>query len=334
MQVSISDVAKKAAVSISTVSRVVNRRELVNPKTRARVEEAIRALGYRPNAFARGLMLRKSEILGLVLPDLHGEFYSEVIRGANRRAHELGYNLLIFSVGDGEEGKSVFAKIHQRTIMDGIVVMVSELVDHAAADVAALNVPFVALDGDIEGTPHDSVLIDQQRGAEKLATHLVQNRDVRRLIFIGGHETNVDTIARRAACRRIFAKAGCPVADPDIYHLDYEYETAYQLAVERIASWVGQGSCVFAANDEMAAGVIAAANARGVRVPDDLAIVGFDDTRIARMTRPMLTTIHVPMAEMGAEAVEVLCHRLATPDAASKRISLEPELIVRESCGR
>ena len=109
MPASIEDVAKRANVSISTVSRVINRKKIVNAQTRERVEEAIKELGYRPNVFARGLMLRKSNILGLVLPDLHGEFYSEIIRGANQKTRELGYHLLVSSVSADDDGRDVLA---------------------------------------------------------------------------------------------------------------------------------------------------------------------------------------------------------------------------------
>src|ERR1700752_2673786 len=126
MPASIEDVAKLANVSISTVSRVINRRSLVNQETCKRVEAAIRELRYRPNAFARGLMLRKSGIVGLVLPDLHGEFYSEIIRGANVQAREMGHNLLLSSAMRGDDGEGWLSAIGQRALVDGLAMMVSD----------------------------------------------------------------------------------------------------------------------------------------------------------------------------------------------------------------
>src|ERR1041384_5496216 len=121
MAISIEDVAQRAQVSISTVSRVINNRtDLVNEKTRARVESAIKQLGYKPNAFARGLMLRKSEIVGLILPDLHGEFYSEIIRGANAKAREMGHNLLLSSALPGDDAEAWFSLIGQHALVDGL----------------------------------------------------------------------------------------------------------------------------------------------------------------------------------------------------------------------
>ncbi len=333
MPVSIADVAKKARVSISTVSRVLNRRQLVNEKTRVRVEQAIRDLGYRPNAFARGLMLRRSEMIGLLLPDLHGEFYSEIIRGANAQARELGYNLVLSSARDGDDSHALLRAMQQRTLLDGVAVMVSELTDRIQEALAGFALPLCVLDAEVDGSPHDSVVIDQRQGAVALMRHVTQRAGWRRIIFVGGHETNVDTIARLEAYLQVLAERDLPLVPGDVYHLDYQYDTAYALAAERVRSWAGPGHGVFAANDEMAAGIVAAATAAGVAVPQELAVVGFDDTRIARMTRPPLTTVRVPMAKMGARAVELLCQRIAEPQRPPTRISLQPELIARESCG-
>jgi LacI family transcriptional regulator len=332
MPVSIADVAKLANVSISTVSRVINRRELVNEKTRLRVESAIQKLGYRPNPFARGLMLRRSEIVGLVLPDLHGEFYSEIIRGADAQARESGYNLVVSSVHD-EESHSLLSAIQQRALLDGVAVMVSEVTNPVQEVLAEFRLPFVVLDADIDGTPHDSVVIDQHHGAVAMMRHLLGPCAATRIVFVGGLETNVDTIARLEAYKLALDEAGLPYRSEDVYHLDYQYETAYQVALEQVARWAGPGHCVFAANDEMAAGIAAAAAARGLSVPKDLAVAGFDDTRVARMTRPPLTTVRVPMSEMGAQAVALLCQRIAHPDRPPTCISLQPRLVVRESCG-
>lgn len=334
MVVSIADVARHANVSISTVSRVINqRRDLVNEKTRARVEAAIRELGYQPNAFARGLMLRRSEIVGLMLPDLHGEFYSEIIRGANAQARDLGYNLVVSSAHSADESHALLRAAQQRSILDGLAVMVSDITDTIQQVLAGFRLPFVVLDGDIDGLPHDSVRINQRAGATALVRHVVQRCGARRLIFVGGPETNVDTRERLAACREVLAQAGLRLEARDVYHLDYEFDTAYRLAQQSARNWSGPHTCVFAANDEMASGIVAAAVAAGLSVPRDLAVVGFDDTRVARMTRPALTTVRVPMSRMGAEAVRLLCQRIAAPDRPPTRIDLEPELMVRESCG-
>jgi DNA-binding LacI/PurR family transcriptional regulator len=333
MRASIADVAKRANVSISTVSRVINRRELVNEQTLVRVDAAINELGYRPNGFARGLMIGRSELVGLILPDLHGEFYSEIIRGADRQAREMGYGLVVSSMREGDDGHSLLHIVQQRAMLDGVAVMVADLTDDIRSALTSFPLPFVLLDNDVAGAPHDSVVIDQKYGAAQLMTHIVHARRARRVVFVGGLRTNEDTIARLDACRDALASHGLTLAEQDVHHLDYEYETAFRVAVERIEDWRGPGTCVFAANDEMAAGVIAAATTAGLTLPDELGVVGFDDTRIARMTHPPLTTVRVPMALMGAEALRLLVERLHEPDRRPTRVTLRPEIIVRSSCG-
>ncbi len=333
MAASIADVARHANVSISTVSRVLNRRDVVNEKTRVRVEHAIAELNYRPNVFARGLMLQKSEMLGLVLPDLHGEFYSEVIRGANAKARELRYALVIASSPDPEDAHGLIEDLQRRSITDGLAVMVSERTAHVAESLAEFRAPVVIVDGAVEDLRYDRVVIDQRAGAVAMMRHLLDNCRCSRILFVGGLETNVDTMARLDAYKATLGEAGMPVSPRDVYHLDYQYETAYRFARQHLSEWTGPGHCVFAANDEMASGIIDAATAQGLRVPQDLAVVGFDDTRVARMTRPPLTTVHVPMAQMGATAMELLCQRVADPGRSPAFVSLSPQLVVRESCG-
>ncbi len=333
MPAQIEDVARRANVSISTVSRVVNGRAGVNAETRRRVEVAIEELGYRPNAFARGLMLRRSDIVGLVLPDLHGEFYSEIIRGANQQARAMGYNLVVSSSRDSDDARSLLQGMHQRTMLDGVAVMVSEVsggIDHLLAD---FPIPLVVLDGEVEGGVHDSVVIDQREGVLALMRHLIHDRGVRRIFFVGGLKTNLDTIERLDACRQALSELNIELRPGDVYHLDYDYDTAHALGRQHLREWAGPGHCVFAANDEMAWGILDAAAELGVHVPSDLAVVGFDDTRIARLTRPPLTTVRVPMHLMGAEAIRLLCERLGDPTLPGRRVALHPELVVRQSCG-
>src|SRR6188508_1532603 len=166
MPASLEDVAKLANVSISTVSRVINRRALVNKETRQRVEAAIRELRYRPNAFARGLMLRKSGIVGVVLPDLHGEFYSEIIRGANQQARESKHNLLLSSTPAGDDVDSWISALGQHALVDGLAIMISDtLTAGIGPALAELHIPIVVLDDEIDGVEHDAVIIDQREGA-------------------------------------------------------------------------------------------------------------------------------------------------------------------------
>src|SRR5262245_7006822 len=247
MAASIEDVAKLANVSISTVSRVINRRELVNESTCERVEAAIRQLRYRPNAFARGLMLRKSGIVGLVLPDLHGEFYSEIIRGANSQARQMGHNLLLTSALPGDDAETWFSAIRQHALVDGLAVMVSDTVATGIGPtLAEMHIPIVVLDDEIDGVDHDSVIIDQHQGALALMHHLVNDCGAQRVFFVGGLETNIDTQARLRAYRETLKSTKLKFNDADVYYLDYSYDSAYRLAMDHVRDWSGPNHCVFA----------------------------------------------------------------------------------------
>jgi LacI family transcriptional regulator len=307
---------------------------MVNEATCQRVEAAIRELRYRPNAFARGLMLRKSGIVGLVLPDLHGEFYSEIIRGANLQAREMRYNLLLSSALPGDDVDSWLSAIGQHALIDGLAIMVSDtMATGVGPALGELHSPIVVLDDEIEGVEHDAVIIDQRQGALAMMQHLLEQCRAERVIFVGGRKTNIDTQARFKAYRDSLKKAGLKFSKDDVYHLDYTYDSAYRLAKQSAGAWAGHKHFVFAANDEMAAGIIAGASARKVSVPRDLGVVGFDDTRVAQMTNPLLTTVRVPMSRMGANAIELLCQRIAEPTRPPATVSLAAEVIVRDSCG-
>lgn len=333
MPSSIEDVARKANVSISTVSRVLNRRNLVNRETRRRVDQAIEELDYRPNVFARGLMLRRSNILGFVLPDMHGEFYSELMRGAQAKARELGYHLLVSSVHADEDGRDVLAAVTTQGIVDGICVMVTERDAKIGSQLASMRRPLVVMGGELLDAPHDTVAIDNTRGAAAVARLLLNAHPSRRLIFLGGHATNYDTIERLTVLRRITAEHERPLQDGDVAYLDYTYQAAKDFARGRIADWIASPTMVFAANDEMAAGVVDAAHDERVDVANDLPVAGFDDTRIAQLIKPGLTTARVPQAEIGSTAVDLLVKRLREPERAYCTVTLATELVVRDSCG-
>jgi DNA-binding LacI/PurR family transcriptional regulator len=163
--------------------------------------------------------------------------------------------------------------------------------------------------------------------------HLIERCAVRQIVFVGGPVTNIDTIERLNAFEEVTQESGIQIGREDVHHLDYQYDTAFDLGAEWVGAWARRGAAVFAANDEMAAGIIDAALAANLSVPEDLAVVGFDDTRVASMTRPRLTTVHVPMSSMGAAAIDLLTQRFDDPERPATKLVLNSELIVRESCG-
>jgi LacI family transcriptional regulator len=246
----------------------------------------------------------------------------------------MGTNLLLSSALPGDDAQRWLAALGQRALLDGLAVMVSDtMASGIGPALAELQLPIVVLDGEIEGVEHDTVVIDQRQGAMAMMRHLLDECGKQRIIFVGGPKTNIDTQARYRAYCDTLPQAKLAANAEDVYYLDYSYESAYRLAETKVRDWAGPDVGVFAANDEMAAGIIAGAIAKKVAVPAELAVVGFDDTRVAKMTKPLLTTVRVPMSRMGATAVELLCQRIAESDRAATTVSLPAELVVRESSG-
>jgi LacI family transcriptional regulator len=242
--------------------------------------------------------------------------------------------LLLSSAQPGDDAQRWLAALGQRALLDGLAVMVSDtMASGIGPALAELGLPIVVLDGEIVGVEHDTVVIDQRQGAAAMMRHLLEDCSNERIIFVGGLKTNIDTQARYKAYCEALKKSNRKVDPQDVYYLDYTHDSAYRLAIDKVRGWAGKDSAVFAANDEMASGIIAGAIAKDVSVPDDLAVVGFDDTRMAQMTKPLLTTVRVPMSNMGATAIELLCQRIAEPEREAKTVSLPAELVVRESSG-
>ena len=323
---SIKDVASAAHVSIATVSRVMNNPALVSEKTAARVQAAIKTLGYVPNPFAQGLITRNSRVLGIALPDIHGEFYSELLRGADAEARKLGYHLLVSSEhGEGERPSVAFG------LIDGLAVMITDANSSLSRQASESSLPTVVLDTDLHKGGVDSILIDNAMGTREAVAHLLESVGPGRCFFVGGPSDNFDTQQRAKAFKDTLAETGTPPKLDQVAYGRYTLEWGREWAEVMLKRKGLQGAGVLAGNDEIACGVMQAAEDAGVRIPEQLRVVGFDDTRLAQIVRPRLSTVRVPMAEAGAAAVRTLVARLEDRDTPTACIRLPTTLVVRES---
>jgi len=320
--ITIRDVAREAGVSVATVSRVLNGSGPVREETRARVWDVARSLRYMPNEAARSLITRETRTLGVVLPDLYGEFFSEVIRGIDQGAQRERYHVLVSGSHDHwDEIAAAMRVMHRR--VDGLIIMSPDI--QAGALKAALppGVPVVLLNCVVPGREIAAINIDNRGGAGAMVEHLV-SRGHRRLAFIQGPTGNHDAAERLAGFRDALAAAGLTRRRGWELQGDFTEQGGYQ-AVARLlersrraggedVAGAGDGAsagreqpdAIFAANDSMAVGALSALRAAGLRVPDDVAVVGFDDIPIARYLSPPLTTVQVPIAELGARALAAL----------------------------
>lgn len=326
---SILDVAKAAGVSTATVSRVLNTPKLVAPETAARVQQAIFGLGYRPNIFAQGLMTRKSRIIGFALPDIHGEFYSELLRGADAEARRLGYHLLVSSdVRDGDGGLLASGTAG---LIGGLAVMVTEPGQRLWKEGRAASVPVVVIDRDVGDSGVDCVVIDNASGTRESVAHLLESVPAEHCYFIGGPKENFDTAQRAAAFEETLKKSRGRVHASQVLFNEYSARWG-EAAITQILSKEGQNPVgVLAGNDEIAFGAMQAARRLGVDIPGRLRIIGFDDTRLASLVTPRLSSVRVPMAQVGETAIQALARRLHDPEANLLCTRLSTTLVVRDS---
>jgi LacI family transcriptional regulator len=336
---SIQDVAASAGVSTATVSRVLNNAGLVAPETAKRVLKAIADLGYKPNLFAQGLMTRKSHVLGFALPDIHGEFYSELLRGADAEARRLGYHLLVSSEAHSRDEQSRQGSL-AFGLIDGLAVMITEPNEALLKEAQDATLPLVVLDADLRARGFDSVVVDNRAGTRAATAHLLSSTGSPgatppdRCCFVGGPRGNFDTHHRAEAFSQTLREHTGKEPGPDqVSFGDYSLQWGERWAADAHSRGRLIGSGVLAGNDEIALGILQTARQLGVRVPEQLRIVGFDDTRLASLVRPSLSTVRVPLAEVGAAAVRALVARIDDPEHEPQTVTLSTALVIRESSG-
>jgi LacI family transcriptional regulator len=333
MAVTIKDVAKAANVSVASVSRALNGSGSVTEATRQLVLETARALRYVPHSGARSLSTSRTNTIGVVLPDLYGEFFSELIRGIDVAARRRGLHLLVSSShGDAAEAGAALRAMSGR--VDGLIVMSP----HVDAGFLAANLPdtlpIVLLNTHDAGHHCSSLAIDNYGGASAMVQHLVEMGH-RRIVMITGPANNFESEERLRGFRETIARL-VPDHDPndlEVLHGDFSEESGYR-AGHQLQALKRLPDAVFAANDMMAIGCLFALGEAGLRVPRDIALAGFDDIPTARFVTPPLTTVRVRIAEMGSRALETLAFQVENPDGTKRSNQvLQTELVVRRSCG-
>lgn len=327
---SIKDVAREAGVAVSTASRAFNGSGPVSEETKERVMAAARRLRYVPNDAARSLITRRTRTLGVLLPDLYGEFYSEVIRGIDGAAHESGYHFLVSgSHEDQDEIEGALLAMQGR--VDGLVIMSPDLGAEVLSSNLPRRLPVALINSRLGGGDYDVVDVANYEGVCEAVEHLLALGH-RRVGLVGGIPGNHDADERQRAFRDVLCQAGCWRRALEVYG-GFTDETGYEAATDILARRP-RPTALFVANDAMAVGVLHAALEAGLRVPDDISIIGFDDIPIVRYLNPPLTTVHVPISELGRRAVQLLLRALDDGDDRGRRHDTLPtRLVVRASTG-
>ncbi|WP_411831890.1 LacI family DNA-binding transcriptional regulator [Pseudoxanthomonas mexicana] len=327
--ITIKDVAREARVSVATVSRALNGHENVAEGVRQHVLATADRLRYQPHAAARSLSSRRTQTIGVVLPDLHGEFFSELIRGIDQVARARRQHLLVSSYHGhpGEQGEALRA---MRGRVDGLLVLSPYLdTPDALVDNLPASLPAVLINAQSPEIGFPVLSIDNHGGAVAMVEHLIAAGH-RRIAFIGGPEDNFDARERLRGYRDAL-RAGAPGVEPWELPGDFDEASGYE-AGRRILQSAQRPDAVFAANDMMALGCLYAFSEAGVRVPADIALAGFDDIPLARFVHPTLTTMKVNIAGLGGGAMQMLLEAIEGREPAEpvSRV-LVPELIVRAS---
>jgi len=331
VSVTIREVARAASVSVATVSRALNGKGPVREETQRRIRAVVDRLRYSPHGAALSLITRKTNTLGVLLPDVHGEFFSELIRGIDSCARERGYHLLVSgSHSDRAEIEAVLRATRGR--VDGMIVMSPEVDPHALKTNSTDGIPIVLVNGMNDRRLFDSIHIDNFGGARAMVDHLISFGH-RRIAHLAGPAGNRDATERLRGYRDAMRSFGGRSSRELELTGDFREDAGYQ-AGRRLLTWKDLPTAVFAANDAMAIGLLACFQESGVRVPQDVAVAGFDDIPIARFSTPPLSTVRVPIAELGARATRLLFRALAgTARRPRRQETLSTTLVVRESCG-
>ena len=314
----IRDVARRARVSVASVSRALNNLANVSEHTKARVADAVRELGYVPHAGARSLSLARTNAIGVVLPDLHGEFFSEIVRGMDKEASSRGYLLLLSNMHSGS-GQSANALRALRGRVDGMIVMAPHLSAGELAEALPARTPAILVNTSIGGP--NEIRLDNAAGARAVAAHFLE-RGRKRIVHIAGAEGNVDAKEREVAFREALKDKGVRL---EVVQGDFTEESGEAA----IRSLLGTGTgfdAIFAANDMMASGALQALRDAGIAVPSEVALAGFDDIPLAKHIG--LTTVRVRIAELGQRAVERLI-AVIEGDATPGEELHSPELVIR-----
>ena len=335
MSASIKEVALKAGVSIATVSRVINEMGPVAAETRQRILAAIDQLRYVPHGAARSLITNQTDTIGVLLPDLYGEFFSEVIRGIDLAARRSGFHVLISGFhSDRAEIEAVLRALRGR--VDGLIVLSPDVDAQGLRRNLPDTLPVVLLNtrinGRVDGTAFDAINVDNHGGAFAMVRHLV-GLGHRRIALLCGPAENADARERLRGYRAALLAAGIKPSPELEIPGDFSEESGHR-AGQRLLAVEPRPEAVFAANDSMAIGCLFALREAGVAVPGDVALAGFDDIPIARYVTPPLSSVHVPIAELGERAMERLLHAVERKNAHERRQETVPTtLVVRGSCG-
>ncbi|MDW6026165.1 LacI family DNA-binding transcriptional regulator [Mesorhizobium sp. BAC0120] len=328
--VTISDVARHAGVSATTVSHVINATRFVDPATEARVREAIESLRYRPNSIARGLRVGETKTLGLLVPDNSNPFFADLAREIENAGFDAGYTVFLCNSDGSTVKEDKYLSVLLSRKVDGLIFAASANFSEGLTRALRLGLPTVLIDREISSARVDAVLVDNWQGGYLAGRYLLELGH-RRFGVISGPNDTTSSPQRVGGFRQALREAGITLDPRAEVTADFHFEGGLA-AMGELLDRVPALSAVFACNDLMAMGAMVTTRARGRLAPEQISIIGFDDIRYAATTWPPITTIAQPIEEVGRTALRVLLDRLKAPTGEPKRTLLQPRLVERNSC--
>lgn len=329
MSITIKDIAKQAGVSISTVSRVINGSKPVSSEIRQKVMKIIEDTGYMPNPIARSLVMKKSQLIGVVVPDISNTFINEILSGVEEIGRMYNYDTLLCSTYGNQEQELRYLNLLKAKQVEGIVFMTWDLDDRLIKYISQLDIPIVLINRNTDKLEIPSVSIDNYSAAYEMTKFLIDNGH-RDIALMRRQGTDAFTMKIYEGYKKALEDNEIKVDENIIYEGEYNVEKGYELTKELIKR-DKLPTAIFASNDVMAIGAINALTDNGYKVPQDISVVGFNDIQLSSIYRPKLTTIHQPIYDIGAVAIRMIIKKINNEELDSKIVKLPHDLIERES---
>lgn len=328
--VKIKDVADAAGVSTATVSRVLANKPHVRQEVKERVMEVVNELNYRPNRVARSLRSRKSSIIGLIVSDIENPFFQQVSRAVEDAAHEMGYSVMLCNNDENPDKEKKYLHLIRDENLAGVILSPTRQTADNFSDLSDLNVPMVVIDRRVSNAEIDNILIDNVQSAHTLATHLIEH-GYRRIggIFGIGSTTGRE---RREGYMQALKDHDIERSSDLVKYANPREEDGFNTTM-KLLQLPERPDAILTSNSLLAAGALRALRESKIAIPDEIALVSFDETTWSRLVIPALTVIEQPTYEIGRTATELLIKRIQDPTRSNREVTLKAQLIIRQSCG-
>lgn len=330
LDITIFDVAREAGVSYATVSRVINNKQDVKPQTREHVLRTMARLGYVANQQARRLAGGQSRIIGLLIQGMGSSYIGEIVRGIDEELDKADYDLMLYTTHRRKTREASYAASIARGLADGLILVVPRNPEAYLATLRTRRFPYVLIDHQGNGQDEPSVGATNRQGAYDATRYLIELGH-RRIGFVTGAMELLCAMERLEGFRAALSDYGLPF-DPALLREGDFLSARAAICAQELLSLSDRPTAIFASNDDSALSILEVARERGLHVPQDLSLVGFDDIPLAAHVYPPLTTVRQPMEHMGREATRMLIQAIQQPSKPIRRVEVPTEFIIRKSC--